>query len=348
MVVSARAWKSSQVNDPTLVETLRGDLVESAHRGAFVVVDADGATIARGGDVERPVFPRSAVKLIQALPLVESGAADTLGFGNRELAMACSSHSSEPRHVEAARAMLQAAGLGEDALECGAHWPLFTKAPLIDLARSGEDPTPLHNNCSGKHAGFLCTCAHERIEPDGYTSPDHAAMQRARDALQDVTGEPHSDERMGIDGCNIPTWAVPLVSLARAFARIGTGVGLGRERSKAARRLLAAAMAEPFYTAGTRRFDTRVMEVAPNALYAKVGAEGVYCAAVPGEGVGIALKMEAGGVPAAEVALAAILCRVLEGAHAEAVGAMAHRTLRNWNGVEVGAMRPTAALNWAR
>ena len=346
MVVSAGTRKRGQVNDPILVETLRGGHVESAHAGAFIVIDGDGAIVARGGDVDRPIFPRSAVKIIQALPLVESGAADALGFGNRELAMACSSHSSEPRHVEAARAMLVAAGLDEGALECGTHWPLFTKPPLIELARSGDEPTPLHNNCSGKHASFLCTCAHEGIEAAGYTSPDHAAMRRVRDVLQEVTGEPHSDERMGIDGCNIPTWATPLRSLATAFARIATGRELGRERAKAFRRLLAATMAEPFYTAGARRFDTRVMETAPNAVYAKVGAEGIYCACVPSAGVGIALKMEGGSVPAAEVAIAALLANALDGEQADAVTALAYRTLRNWNGVEVGAMRPTEALNW--
>ena len=332
------------MNDPTLVEISRGDRVESAHHGAFMVVDADSATIARGGDVDRPIFPRSAVKLIQALPLVESGAADALGFGNRELAMACSSHSSEPRHVEAARHMLEAAGLDESALECGTHWPLFTKPPLVELARSGGEPTPLHNNCSGKHGGFLCTCAHEGIEARGYTSRDHPAMQRVRDTLQEVIGVPHGDDRMGIDGCNIPTWAVPLEALATAYARLGTGRGLGAVRAKAASRLMAATMAEPFYVAGTKRFDTRVMEAAPNAVHLKVGAEGVYCASVPGAGVGIALKIEGGSIPAAECAVAAILGQVLKDEHAETVGGMAHRTYRNWNGVEIGGIRPTEAL----
>ena len=333
------------MNDPILVETVRGPLVETAHRGAFAIVDADGVTVALRGDVDRPIFPRSAVKLIQALPLVESGAADALGFGNRELAMACSSHSSEPRHVEAARAMLEAAGLGEGALECGAHWPLFTKPPLIELARAGGEPTGLHNNCSGKHAGFLCTCSHEGIEPDRYTSPDHAAMRRVRDTLEEVIGTPHADDRMATDGCNIPTWAAPLVALAGAFAKLGTGKGLGEHRAKAARRLMAATMAEPFYVAGTKRFDTRVMEAAPNVVHLKVGAEGVYCASVPGEGVGIALKIEGGATAAAECAIASILGQVLPDAHGETIAAMAHRTLRNWNGVEVGTIRPTAALD---
>ena len=246
--------------------------------------------------------------------------------------------------MEAARAMLAAAGLDERALACGAHWPLFRTEALVALAQGGGEPTPLHNNCSGKHAGFLCTCAHEAWEPDGYTSPDHPAMRGVRDTLQEVIGTPHSDDRMGTDGCNIPTWAVPLDALAGAYARLGTGHGLGEARAKAASRLLAATMAEPFYVAGTKRFDTRLMEAAPNRVHAKVGAEGVYCASVPEAGLGIALKIAGGDVAAAECAVAAILGQLLDGEGGRAITKLAHRTLRNWNGVDVGALRPTDAL----
>ena len=330
--------------DPVLVEATRGGLVESVHRGAFVVMDADGAVVAEAGDIDGPVFPRSAIKLLQAIPLVESGAADALGFGARELAMACSSHSSEPGHVELARAMLARVGLCEDALECGAHWPLFGRSTLIDLARSGEVPCQLHNNCSGKHAGLLCTLVHRGIEARGYVEPDHYAMQAVRGVLEDVLRIEHTSERMGIDGCGIPSWAVPLRSLASAYARVGAGVGMERERGVAARRLLDATMAEPWLVAGTDRFDTRAMKAAPGRLHVKTGAEGVYCASLPDRGLGLALKIADGATRASECAVAALAGRWLGGGEGDAVAALAHRTLRNWNGTEVGVIRPAGAL----
>ena len=336
--------KGARMTDPVLVEVVRGATVESAHRGAFAVVDADGAVVASGGDVDAPVFPRSAVKIVQALATVESGAADALGWGNRELAMCCASHSAEPAHVEAARSMLATAGLDVGALECGVHWPLFGREPLIELARSGGKPCALHNNCSGKHSGFLALARHEGWEVGGYISSDHPVQRAARAALMDVTGAAPADE--GIDGCGVPTWAVPLRALAHGFARLGTGTGLGTERAKAARRLIAATMAEPWFVAGTGRHDTAVMQAAPRAVTIKTGAEGVYCAAVPGEGIGVALKIADGATRAAECAVAAILARVLPAPHGEAVGALGRHELRNWTGTLTGELRPTEALAW--
>src|SRR4051794_14067580 len=163
---------SGMVVDPVLIEVLRGDIVESRHRGAVAVLDADGAVVRAIGDIDQAVFPRSAVKLIQALPLVESGAAAALGLGDRELALACSSHSGESRDAALAAAMLSTVGLDETALECGAHWPLG-EAAALELARAGKTPGALHNNCSGKHAGFLCTCHRLNLRGSGYVGFDH-------------------------------------------------------------------------------------------------------------------------------------------------------------------------------
>ena len=157
------------MENPVLIEVLRGAVVESRHRGAVSVVDGDGKPVLTVGDVDRPVFPRSAIKAIQALPLVESGAADTFMFGNRELALACASHSGEDGHVETARTMLARAGLAEEAFECGSHWP-FYQSTLIEFAGQGKKPLPVHNNCSGKHAGFLCFACHENIDTGGYVA----------------------------------------------------------------------------------------------------------------------------------------------------------------------------------
>ena len=336
-----REWGDGMVS-PVLVEATRGGAVESRHRGAFAVVDAAGDVIASAGAIDAPVYPRSAIKMIQALPVVESGAADALRWGNRELALCCSSHSSEPAHVEGVRAMLAGAGLDETALECGAHWPLFTKPPLIDLARARGEPSALHNNCSGKHAGFLALARHEGWETNGYVNAAHPVQRAVRDALMDVTGAAPAAE--GTDGCGVPTWSVPLRALAHGFARLATGEGLGNARAAAAKRLVAAMVAEPWFVAGTKRHDTQVMEAAPHAVTLKTGAEGVYCAALPAKGIGVALKIEDGATRAAEVAVAALLALLLDEPHAEAIGAFATRTVRNWTGTETGAIRPTDAL----
>ncbi|MER9327623.1 asparaginase [Mesorhizobium sp. M0488] len=334
------------MTDPVLIEVLRGAIVESAHRGAVAVFDADGKSVWEIGDTSKPVFPRSAVKAIQALPLVESGAADAYGFGNRELALACASHSGEPAHVELARSMLARAGLDGSALECGAHWPSNHGAEIA-LARAGELPNALHNNCSGKHSGFLCTCVHSGIAHRGYVKADHALQDMVRDAMQAVTGAIHGADERATDGCSIPTYAVPLKSFALGFARMATARGFGPERAKAAKRLLAACMAEPFFVAGTGRADVALMEAAPGRIFVKGGAEGVHCAAIPELGLGIALKCDDGAGRAGEAIVAAVLAKLLRADEALAAKLLelASVPIASRIGAKVGGLRPTAALN---
>ena len=329
------------MENPVLVEVLRGATVESRHRGAVAVVDADGGVALGIGDVERPVFPRSAVKAIQALPLVESGAADAYGFGRRELALACASHSGEPEHAALAAAMLERAGVDAGALGCGAHWPSRQEAAL-DLARQGKRPTALHNNCSGKHAGFLCTCRHAGLGHRGYVAIGHEIQQGVRDAMEAVTGAAHGVENCGTDGCSIPTYAVPLKSLARGFARMATGVGLGETRAGAAKRLIDACMAEPFLVAGTDRLDTRLMRAAGGRVMVKIGAEGVYCGAIPELGLGIALKCDDGAARAAEVMIAAVVAgrRPSEGGRSAVIAGLARPPPAHWGRSPPGALRP--------
>ncbi|MEQ1950770.1 asparaginase [Mesorhizobium yinganensis] len=328
-----------------LVEVLRGEIVESAHRGAVAVCDADGKAVLEIGDTSQPVFPRSAIKAIQALPLVESGTADAYGFGNKELALACASHGGEPAHVELASAMLATAGLDGAALECGTHWPSHQDSTLA-LARAGRLPNDLHNNCSGKHSGFICTCVHLGVDHHGYVAAGHRSQQMVREAMQDVTGARHDAGNSAIDGCSIPTYAIPLKDLAAGFAKMVTGKGLSAKRAKAARRLMAACMAEPFYVAGTGRADTRLMQAAPGRIFVKIGAEGVYCAALPELGFGIALKAEDGGERAAEVMVAAVLSRLLKADEdlSERLAAMARPPVLNRKGLAVGVLRPAEAL----
>jgi L-asparaginase II len=218
--------------NPILVDVMRGNAVESTHRGAIAVVDADGAVLASLGDIERPIFPRSAVKVLQALPLVASGAADQLGLTTEELALACASHGGEEIHARTAARMLAKAGLDADALECGAHWPYLETAARA-LAVRGEEPSALHNNCSGKHAGFLClACAMNGNGPNlkqyakGYVAAEHPVMREVSAALQAATGFDLGSTARGTDGCSIPTYAIPLRHLALGFARVATGIGL--------------------------------------------------------------------------------------------------------------------------
>ncbi|QRY69940.1 asparaginase [Ensifer sp. PDNC004] len=333
------------MSNPVLVEVTRGNLVESRHRGVVIAVDGDGRTVFSLGETDSAVFPRSACKAMQALPLMESGAADAYGFGNRELALACSSHSGEPEHVELAAKMLAAAGRDVSALECGAHWSSDQKT-LIGQARSLEAPTALHNNCSGKHSGFICACCHSGTEVKGYVGYDHPLQREIRGAMESLTGAILAKDNCGVDGCSIPTYAVPLRGLAHGFAKMATGVGLEAERARASKRLIDACMAEPFYVAGTKRACTRLMKTAPGRIFAKTGAEGVFCAAIPEKGIAIALKCEDGTTRAAEAMVAATLARFFRDEpelHA-ALMAQANHSMHNWNGIHVGDVRVTDAF----
>jgi L-asparaginase II len=242
--------------------------------------------------------------------------------------------------------MLAKAGLDKSALECGAHWPSNHDAEIA-LARTGDLPNALHNNCSGKHSGFLCTCVHSGIAHRGYVKAGHALQEMVRDAMQAVTGAVHGADERATDGCSIPTYAVPLKSFALGFARMATTNGFGPERAKAAKRLLAACMAEPFYVAGTGREDVALMEAAPGRIFAKGGAEGVHCAAIPELGLGIALKCDDGAHRASEAMVAAVLAKLLRAD--EALSAklieLANAPIESRIGAKVGALRPTPALN---
>jgi L-asparaginase II len=340
--------------NPELVHATRGGIVESTHRGALAIVDADGASVCVVGDVQRPVFPRSAVKVLQALPLVASGAAEDFGLTDEELALACASHNAEPRHVAAARSMLAKAGLDEAALECGAHWPGHEMAHR-ELARSTASPSAIHNNCSGKHAGFLCLgClmarragADPRAYVRGYVQRDHPVMREISAALQASTGCDLDHAPVGTDGCSIPTYGIPLKSLAAGFARLGTELGLSAEHAAAARRLRAAVARAPFFVGGSGRFDTRVMERLGERVFCKVGAEGVYCASLPEQGLGVAIKIDDGNnARGAEVVMAAVIESLvrLERDEREFMHSLSDVTLKNWNGIEVGALKASAVL----
>jgi L-asparaginase II len=337
------------MENPILVEALRGPTVESFHRGAVAVVDDQGRVVWSCGDIERAIFPRSAVKLLQALPLVASGAADRLGLSAAELAIACASHGGEPAHAATAASMLAKAGVDVGALECGAHWPYHEQSQR-DMARTGQEPTALNNNCSGKHAGFVCVgCATSGLTGAalfdfmrGYVEPEHPVMRQVTQAISRATDHPLAQAPMGVDGCSIPTFAVPLFNLALGFARAGTGQGLPPDLAQAAQRLRQAIAAEPFMVAGSGRFDTLVMQRLGERVCCKIGAEGVYCASLPEKGWGVALKMDDGNTSrAAEVVMAALIEALLPLAadDAAAMRQLSETTMSNWRGRRVGSLR---------
>ena len=323
---------------PMTVGVVRGKHAESTHRVHAVIARDDGSLVAWHGDPQRRTFPRSTVKAIQALVLIESGAADRFGFTPAEFALACSSHAGTPLHVETARSMLTKAGLEPEALECGAHWPLEEESARA-LARVADEPSPLHNNCSGKHSGFLAVARHLGLDPAGYVAPDHPVQQRVTAALAEVCGVPLSAANRGTDGCSIPTYKIPLASLATGFARIGTGGGVAAGRREAFERLRWAVADNPLLLAGPGRFDSRVTATCGPRVFLKSGAEGVLCAAIPAAGLGIALKTEDGALRASEVAMAELLLKLLPDPTTEERALLDELRLphlKNWAGTNVG------------
>jgi L-asparaginase II len=328
--------------NPVLVDVLRGPRVESCHRGAIAISDAAGRLVLALGDVARPVYPRSAVKALQAIPLVETGAAAAFDLTREELAVACASHSGERVHLDAVASLLAKAGLRERDLACGAHWPL-SEATARALLRGGRRPRPIHNNCSGKHAGMLATAVHLGLDPRDYEKPDHPLQVMIARILSETCGVSLDPACMGIDGCSLPTFALPLQALAQGFARFGTGSRLRPERGHAAQALLQACFAAPVLVAGEGRFDTIVLRGLAGAAFTKGGAEGVHCAALPGLGLGLALKIDDGAKRGAERALSEVLATLLPKARAVLASEL-EGVLYNWRGAVVGRIAASEVL----
>jgi L-asparaginase II len=322
------------------IEITRGALVESRHQVSAIVVDAEGAIVAAWGDPERLTYPRSANKPLQALPLVETGAADRFNLTNRQIAFACASHQGEVFHVEAARDWLDQIGLDVAALECGAHMPP-DEAHANQMIRAGEAPTALHNNCSGKHSGMLTHAVHCGEDPKGYIGIDHPTQRRITRAVMEICGVTGTPEQ-GVDGCGIPTFAIPLRNLALGMARLVDTGGLPAGRANAAARIVEGMAAAPEMVAGTTEFVTRAMQIAGEKAVVKSGAEGVFTGALRKKGLGFALKAEDGAGRAAELAAAALLKRFadLDDAQVAALENFLAPKIFNRAGLEVGRMRP--------
>lgn len=328
-------------SSPVVVEVTRGPLVESRHLGSAAIARIDGSLEGQWGDIDRPVFARSAIKPLQAIPLVESGAAERFALGDAEISLACASHNGEPRHVATVRAWLVRAGLSEADLECGGHLP--TRLPAYaEMLRAGAELTAAYNNCSGKHTGFLTTAVHKGEPTKGYIRLDHPVQQRILGVFEQLAGLDLARAPVGIDGCGIPTVGVPLRAMAVAMANMANPSRLPDTRIAAIRRIRAAIGAEPFMMAGSGRFCTRANAALAGIAQVKTGAEGVFCAILPTLGLGVALKIDDGAARAAEVAMAAILLHVglLDRAGYEELLAP---PILNVVGLRVGEMRPGAS-----
>ena len=326
--------------NPILAETIRGNWVENRHRGAYVVVDAHGTIIASAGDIERPVFPRSAIKSMQALPIFARHAEGKFHHTEEELALACASHHGEDDHVATVNGLLTRIGLSAAHLECGAHVP--TNAAAREALRlSGAEPSPLHNNCSGKHSGMLSVALAMGVPTAGYVGREHEVQKAVRAAVEAVIGESLTEGKCGTDGCSIPTFAAPLRAFAYGFARMSTGKGLSDELGTAAKRLFDAATSHPHLVAGTGHADTLLMAAFKGRLMQKVGAEGVQCGAIRDKGWGYALKCDDGNSAASHAMLAGLLLKLAEpdDEQRKLLQSLAHQTIKSVRGAEVGELR---------
>ena len=298
-----------------LAQVIRGTTVESVHRGHFIVMDGSGKTVMAVGDPATVTFFRSACKPFQAMPLVTSGAADTFGFDENEIALACASHSGEPVHVATAQSMLDKIGLKESDLHCGTHLP-FNDAEAKRMLRSGIEPTQLHNNCSGKHTAMLAVAKHVGADTGTYCDPRNPVQQMIVETISLFTEISKNKIQIGIDGCAAPNFALPLSAMAKSFVNLIRPENFSDNVRLACTRIVNAMIKFPELIGGTERLDTMLMQAVPGKLISKVGADGVWlCAAAPSEkwpaGLAIALKIEDGDDKRARPVVAVEILRKL-------------------------------------
>jgi L-asparaginase II len=330
-----------------LAEVVRGGAVESVHYGAVAVVDRAGDVLYAAGDPHTLAFTRSSLKPLQALPFVAGGGDDRFGFSQAQVALMCASHSGEPRHVEAVSDMLRRCGCSAGNLQCGTHAPGFYEA-------RGEVPppppySPLQHNCSGKHAGMLAWCVHHNERTGDYLAYDHPLQQAIRQAVATFTGVAEDRLVAGIDGCSAPNYAVPLASLARAFARLATAE-VDADYGVAPRALANAMMAHPEMVSGEHRSDLALMQAGRGDWVTKIGAEGVQAIGVRSHGLGVAIKVIDGQKRGLYPAIVAVLEQLglVDAAARDVLAPWGRRPIRNYRGIETGEIRPAIDLRQFR
>ena len=330
------------MNNPApLTEIWRGPMAESCHAGHAVICSADGDIVEAWGDPGAVIYPRSSAKMLQALPLVESGAAEARGLGPEQLALACASHNGAEIHTSRVEAWLSAIGKAEPDMRCGPQMP--DDVPARDaLIRAYDQPCQLHNNCSGKHAGFITLADHLGAGPE-YVEPDHPVQQACLAAFEEVTGE--TSPGYGIDGCSAPNFSTTLHGMARAMAAFASAREGESARADAMRRLWQAMRAHPDLVAGEGRACTELMRACSEPVALKTGAEGFFIAILPQRGMGVALKVTDGATRASECTIAALLVRlgVLDAEH-PSTKRFLNAPVINRRGLEVGRIAPAPGL----
>jgi L-asparaginase II len=338
MTQPVHASSASFPEDPILVQVYRGAHVESVHRAAWVLTDAAGAVLESAGDPSAPFFMRSSTKALQALPLLETGAAERFGYGARELALALASHNAEPCHTSVVESVLARLELDASALQCGPQTPTDPEARRA-LEASGEEPSAVHNNCSGKHAGFLALAKHLGEEPGRYLDPESQTQRLVREAVLAMSGVDPSELTTAVDGCSAPTFRFPLRGLATAFARIANPEGLEAPRRAACHAMLDAVERHPELIAGHhKRICTDLARVTGGRLFPKIGAEAVYGIGVRGADRGLAIKLDDGGARGLPVLILHLLRRfgLASAAELEELSSWSAGPIQNWAGLEVG------------
>lgn len=328
-----------------LVEVTRGPLVENRHRGHVAVVDWQGKLLWSAGDPQHITYWRSSAKPVQALPVVELGAADHYGITPAELALFCASHNGEPFHTQTVQDIFAKIGQDYHLLQCGVHAP-YHKATAKALLLAGEEPSVLHSNCSGKHSGMLTLVTHLNYNPSNYLDLDHPLQQTILDYIAEMTDYPREQIAIGTDGCGVPVHGLPIYNMSLAYARLARPQGLGKEREEACSRVTKAMMAHPEMISGTEGFCTKLMQAAPGKLIAKGGAAGVYCVGIIGAGIGITVKCEDGSSRGRDPVVVEILKELgyLSPQEVKSLEAFHHPQNINHRKEKCGEVRPVVKL----
>ena len=331
-----------------LVKVSRGDMVESLHRGHVAVVNSKGELLYSLGNPQEVVYARSSMKPIQAIPIVETGAAEHYNFDHADLSLTCASHNGEDQHTNRVQSILDRAELGYSDLQCGTHnprWPDTYEA----LIKANGEVTSIYNNCSGKHSGMLATAKHMNESISDYYKMDHPVQQRIMEAISDVTEVSKEDIAIGIDGCGVPVHGIPLHNLALGFAKLANPVQLSAKRQEAIHKITTAMMKAPEMVGGTERFCSDFMRVLDGRMFGKAGAEGVYCIGDKETGIGIAIKIEDGNGRATSPAAVEVLSQLglLTEHQKEQLADYHHPTLKNARKEKIGELLPDFTLGHA-
>jgi L-asparaginase II len=322
---------------PLRVHASRGGITESSHTVHAIIVDALGKTLHQWGDVTKPIYPRSSIKALQAMAFMEMKGDEYFQLNEEEIAILCASHNGEPKHVETAQSILKKVGNSPTTFECGSHWPMRAETSY-QLARTGEEPTTSHNNCSGKHAGMIALAKLMQVDPKGYINIDHPVQQRIASSMAQMCEYDYQNASWSPDGCSAPTWAIPLYNLALGFAKFASPDSLTKDQQRACNKLFDAVVTHPFMVAGTERYCTDMMALLGKRVFLKVGAEGVYIAAIPDLKLAIALKCEDGATRAAESVMTALLGFIGATDHVDetTLARFQNVEIKNWNKIVTG------------